>query len=91
MKTTIFKIVLPVAFAAIAIFGAFSTNAMSKDSKVLMNQFGYVTINEDQPCHVQVSCRTEFGPICKSGTLQAWGKLTPTSVNCNVELYKIPN
>lgn len=91
MKKNLSKIVLSLAFVAVAMFGAFNTNAMNKKSKLVMNQTGYATLNENQPCNVQVACRTIEGPICKSGTFQAWGKTSPSATNCTVELYKIPN
>jgi hypothetical protein len=91
MKKNLSKIVLSVAFVAVAMFGAFNTNAMNKNSKLLMNQTGYIPLDEDHPCKVEVSCRTEFGPVCKSGIIQAWGKVSPSSVNCTVELYKLAN
>ena len=88
MKTNFFKVVLSFAFIAIAVLGAFSTSAMNHKAKPLVEQTGYYPLDEEHPCGLSITCRTDGSVICKSGIFQAWGKVSPTSMNCTVQLFK---
>lgn len=91
MKSRIFKnLMMPLAVMVLGAAGAFATTSMA-DAKAVVNQQGYRFVSNADPCHADLMCRTEFGDICKSGTITLWGKVTPSATNCDVQLYKIPN
>lgn len=86
MKTNFKKLMTPVAVAVLGIAGAFTTTSMSSD-KVLDNRQAYKQISGT--CVDQgIMCQTDFGPVCKSGTVTLWGK-APGSSTCTVPLYHI--
>lgn len=75
---------------AVMVFGfglAFTTTSM-KDAKVLLDKQGYRFVSAQDPCHTTKQCRTELNPICKSGSIQLWGKVNETDMECPVTLYE---
>lgn len=91
MKTIFKKMVMPVAAITLGVAGAFSTQAMNSGSTALVNKIGYRFVSAQDACHAEIMCRTEFGDVCKLGSITLWGKVTPTALDCPVPLYKIPN
>lgn len=79
------------AAVALALAGAFSTNAMNKDSKLLINRQGYLQ-HSPTNCEIKDMCRTEGGPVCRVGggvsTPILWG--LDGDGKCVVPLFKIP-
>jgi len=90
MKTNFFKrFMMPLA---VMIFGfglAFTTTSM-KDAKVLLDKTAYRFISTEDPCHATKTCRIEVNPICKVGSIQLWGKVNETDMQCPVTLYERP-
>lgn len=89
MKTIILKNLVPFAVIVMAISGAFVTTSMQSASKISAPRIGYV-LNEDDDCNIEVNCSDTPGPLCMSAGQQAFGKNTPSSVTCNLELYREP-
>lgn len=93
MKTTFLKQVIPVAVFALAIVGAFTTNAMEKSrrSAVLVDAFKRISpteVCEEKPTN---TCEnTGGGPICRvslnPASEQLWGK--NSAGECTVEVYR---
>lgn len=84
----------PVAVALFGIIGAFTTTSMASAPGKLVNQQGWRFVSAADPCHLDLMCRTETGPVCTSetsSTLQIYGKANPAINDCQVRLYKIPN
>lgn len=91
---TLKKMLAPLAIAIVGSIGAFATTSMASASKPLVNQQGYRFVSAADPCHLDLMCRTEPGPVCTSETnpsLQIWGKANPSINVCEVRLNKIPN
>ena len=83
-----FSKLIPIAVIALAIAGAFTTHAMSRSSKVVANQQGFVKQNPlGTMCDVSITCSNIPDALCKVGTTQIWGK--DASGKCIVELYRI--
>lgn len=89
MKNLLKKIGLPIAVFALALFGAFQTNAMNKTKKALSPQTGYATLIETQPCAQAVECTTDEGPVCEYLSFRAWGKVNVTDMHCTIPLNRI--
>ena len=86
MKT--FRKMIPIAFFALAIIGAFTTHAMSTSSKKVANFQGYVKVNPlGTICNTSIMCSDIPDAICTVGTTQVWGK--DASGKCVVELYRV--
>jgi len=84
----------PLAVAIFGAVGAFSTMSMASVAKPFVNQQGYRFVSTTDPCHIDLMCRTQTGPVCTSSTsasLQIWGKADESVNDCQVRLYKIPN
>lgn len=81
---------IPMAFVALAIAGAFTTHAMSTSAKgVTANWQGYVKVNPlGTVCNTSIICSDFPNALCTIGTTQVWGK--DGSGRCVVELYRIP-
>jgi hypothetical protein len=90
MKNLFRNIVLPLAIFAVAIFGALQTSAMNQKSKMVVPQKGYITLNEEEPCAIEVDCDRDDGPICQYLSIRAWGKFSPTDMHCPVPLSRVP-
>lgn len=82
-----FRKVIPMAVFALAIVGAFTTNAMSKNVKATTSIQGYVKLNpQGTVCNISNFCSDDPGPVCMLGTTQLWGK--DGSGKCVVELHR---
>jgi hypothetical protein len=83
------KFCFPIAVVLLAITGAFASQASS--SKPVALQTGW--IDSPSPCQIEVSCRTEVGPVCtmfhQGQTKQAYGKVNPNDATCAKTLYKV--
>jgi hypothetical protein len=83
------KISIPIAVVLLAITGAFASQ--SSATKPVALQTGW--IDSPSPCQIEVSCRTEVGPVCtmfyKGQTKQAYGKVNPNDASCAKVLYKV--
>jgi hypothetical protein len=83
------KFSIPVAVILLAITGAFASQ--SSAAKPVALQTGW--IDSPSPCQIQVSCRTEVGPVCtmfyQGQNRQAYGKVNPTDATCPKTLYKV--
>lgn len=67
MKTKFFKFGMPVAFVALGLVGALSSNAMEKKATVLASETGYKkVIGAAQPCQPVESCDNVPAQLCKS-------------------------
>lgn len=67
MKTKIFKFVVPVAFVALGLVGAFSSNAMEKSTAGLAGETGYKkVVGGTPPCQPVEWCDNIEGQLCKS-------------------------
>ena len=89
----VFKKLIPVAFFALAIVGAFTTHAMSnntsKKGNVVTTFQGYLKGNvAGTICNKSIECTDDAGQLCKSGGVQVWGM--DGSNKCVVELHRIP-
>lgn len=83
-----FSKLIPMAFVALAIAGAFTTHAMSRSTKDVTNFQGYVKQNPlGTMCNVSITCSDVPDALCKVGTTQIWGK--DASGKCIVELYRV--
>ena len=89
MKKSFLKQVIPVLTVLIATAGAFGTHAMTTSLGAQQEQPGYIKLNEPgTSCEdTEVTCTTQFGPLCTVGTTQLWGK--DEIDRCVVELYQI--
>jgi hypothetical protein len=86
MKT--FRKMIPLAVFAIAIAGAFTTQAMTRFNKNVSTFQGYVKVNPlGTMCNTSITCSDIQGELCKVGNTQIWGK--DASGKCVVELYRI--
>lgn len=82
---------MPLAIMIFGIASAFVTTAMSSP-EALVEMRGYRFVSQQDPCHEEQMCTTEFRPtICTSGGQQLKGKVNPNVNVCDVLLYKIPN
>lgn len=90
MKNLFKKIGLPIAIFALAFFGALQTNAMNQSKKAVVLQKGYATIDEEHPCAIEVDCWEGGGDVCQYLSFPALGKVTPTSMTCNIPLARVP-
>lgn len=86
MNTLKKKILLPVMVMALAVTGAFITNAQAEEKSSLKT--GY--IDAPEPCTVEVECDTEGTVLCtdQMGN-QAFGKINPNDTSCPQELFRI--
>lgn len=78
---------IPLTFIALAIIGAFTTQAMNRSATTLVQ--GYIRGNpQGTSCLASIWCSTDGNQICMVGTTQVWGK----SVNgqCILEVYRAP-
>lgn len=85
-----FRKVIPMAVFALAIVGAFTTNAMTKNVKVTSSVQGYIRNNpQGTACNISDFCVDDAGPVCMLGTssTQLWGK--DGSGKCIVELHRV--
>lgn len=82
--------ILPVAVIAVAVAGAFSSNAMNKNSKAFALKQGYTHTSPASVCNISNMCSDVIGDICRVGAeeQQLWGKTNPNATTCNVVLYK---
>ncbi|MFV5692919.1 DUF6520 family protein [Flavobacterium sp. LT1R49] len=90
MKTEILKMILPMAVIAVAVTGAFSSNAMNKNSKAFAIKQGYTHTSPSSACNISNQCSDAIGDICTVGLeeQQLFGKTNPNAATCNVILYK---
>lgn len=91
MKSTILKMILPVAAFALASAGAVSTASLQKKAPLVLEQ-GYIqTGDEDEPCHAEKMCSTVQGDFCTIDNtplgVRVWKRTSATSP-CNIPLYK---
>jgi len=89
MKTNFFKSILPVAVMMFGIFAAFGFE--KADAEALVPEFGWYTTTTANHCDVQVSCDDRAsGPLCTAiyngVPVQAFGKISPSSINCTKTL-----
>lgn len=78
---------ISLTFFALAIVGAFTTQAMNNRVKKQSSIQGYVKGNpQGTVCPISVWCSDTQGPICMSGTTQIFGK--DASGKCVVELHR---
>lgn len=84
-----FRKLIPMAFFALAIVGAFTTHAMGHSTKVTTNFPGYVKGNAlGTICTASIQCSDVGGPLCMVGSTQIWGK--DINGKCVVELHRVP-
>jgi len=93
MKTTFVKKMMPAAVFVLAISGAFLTTSMQQAEAERPPILGYVdNHDDDNPCDIQVSCKTEQGDICRlNGDTgpQAFAYDNPNSpTSCLREVYR---
>ncbi|SHJ18274.1 DUF6520 family protein [Flavobacterium terrae] len=90
MKSNFLKMILPMAAIAVALTGAFSTNAMNTKSKTVALVQGYHFISQSNPCQAADMCETSGTSFCRVGggvaTPRLWAK--DTNGNCVIPLYK---
>lgn len=85
MKKSI--IVIPIAIVAIAIAGAFTTQAKNRNSFALVQ--GYIKGNpQGTACQISIWCSNTGNQLCMVGTTQVWGK--NANGQCVLEVYKAP-
>jgi hypothetical protein len=85
-----FRKVIPMAVFALAIVGAFTTNAMTRSAKVSGPVQGYVRANpQGTICNESEFCTDDPGSICMltNTSTQLWGK--DGSGKCIVELHRV--
>jgi hypothetical protein len=92
MKTNFSKQVLPVAVFALAIAGAFTTNAMNVRSKTATAVQGYVKLNpQATSCEQRDMCSTiNNGNICTVGLVPSGAQLFAKNASgqCSVIIYR---
>lgn len=90
MKTEILKMILPMAVIAVAVSGAFSSNAMNKNSKTLAPKQGYTHTSPTSACNISNMCSDVIADFCTVGVeeVRLWGKTSPDATTCNVAVYK---
>ncbi|MEO8235822.1 MAG: DUF6520 family protein [Flavobacterium sp.] len=83
-----FRRLIPMAVFALAIAGAFTTQAMNRSNKKVSIFQGYVKVNPlGTMCNTSITCSSDPDELCKVGTTQIWGK--DASGKCIVELYRV--
>lgn len=83
-----FRRLIPIAVFALAIAGAFTTQAMNGSNKKVSTFQGYVKVNPlGTMCNTSITCSDIPDELCKVGTTQIWGK--DASGKCLVELYRV--
>lgn len=89
MKTSIVKMVLPVAVIALAVTGAFASHAMNNAKKGASAPVqGWLRING--MCNQSIQCNDTGNVLCKTtSNQQVFGK--DAAGDCNVELYRPSN
>ncbi|OAB26222.1 DUF6520 family protein [Flavobacterium fryxellicola] len=90
MKTEILKMIMPMAVIAVAVTGAFSSNAMNKNSKAFALKQGYTHTSPSSACNISNMCSDIGSDFCTVGAeeVRLWGKTSPNATTCNVPLYK---
>jgi hypothetical protein len=84
-----FRKMIPMAVFALAIAGAFSTNAMNRSAKKTTNFPAFIRGNlAGTICTLSNQCSDAPGPVCMVGSTQLWGK--DEAGKCIVELHRIP-
>ena len=84
------KALVPFAVVVLGVVSAFAGSTANQNEENMVR--GYVTINQFEPCNVEVECSDVYGPICTYTlmgiTHQAFGKWNETDVMCPIVLYK---
>ncbi|MBC5862835.1 DUF6520 family protein [Flavobacterium turcicum] len=92
MKTNFAKQVLPVAVFALAIAGAFTTNAMSQRSKTVAPVQGFIKLNlQATSCEQRDMCsNVNNGIVCTVGLVPSGAQLfgKNSSGQCSVPIYR---
>lgn len=85
MKTKFFKLVLPAFVFMLAIVSAFAFKGI-EESALLAPEAGWINL-PGQPCHLEVECSNDPGPICTTVyngmEFQAFGKTSEVPLICN--------
>lgn len=85
------KALVPFAVVVLGVVSAFAGSTANQNEDNMVR--GYVTINQSEPCNVDVECGDVLGPICTYTmmgiTHQAFGKWTQNDVICSRVLYKL--
>ena len=84
MKTSLVKMILPVAAFVLASAGAVATKTAGSNSKVIDTN-GWARLSEGSPCQYVRSCNNNSLMVCKQGSIQVFAK---TGVDdCSSTLY----
>jgi hypothetical protein len=88
MKTSIVKMILPMAVFALAITGAFASHAENVAKKKPAPIQGWLQVAG--ACNQSIQCNTTGSMLCKtSSNQQVFGK--DEAGDCAVELYRLSN
>lgn len=83
------SIIIPIAIVAIAIAGAFTTQAKNNEKNTLVLVQGYIKGNpQGTACQISIWCSNTGNQLCMVGTTQVWGK--NANGQCILEVYKAP-
>lgn len=90
MKLNIFRIVLPVVVVAFAIFGAASSDSISKGGTVVADVQGWYHISPTQPCVASSMCNEQGTEVCTVNNIIGGQQLyrKDGAQSCEFTLYK---
>jgi hypothetical protein len=91
MKNSFLKsVAMPLATVVLGLAGAFVTTSMGSAESFAQVR-GHYFLNAQQPCVQSVMCQdTDNGFICTSPTnVTLYGKISATSADCQLPLWKI--
>jgi Family of unknown function (DUF6520) len=93
MKKLISKIALPLGVVALAVVGAFQSNAMTKTGSAVVDERGFIQVGGSNPCELSVWCtptlNSHFCTVDGSDDGTRVYKKNDSGV-CNIALYRIP-
>lgn len=90
MKSNFFRILLPVVVVAFAIFGAASTDSITKEGTFAANEQGWYHLSPTQPCIASTMCNEVGTKVCTVNNVPGAQQLfRKEGVNsCELTLYK---
>ena len=90
MKSNFFRILLPVVVVAFAIFGAASTDSITKEGSLVPDEQGWYHLSPTQPCIASTMCNEQGTQVCTVNNVPGAQQLFRKTANksCEITLYK---
>lgn len=90
MKSNFFRILLPVVVVAFAIFGAASTDSITKEGSPAPDVQGWYHLSSTEPCIASTMCNEQGTEVCTVNDEPEAQQLFRKTANtaCEITLYK---